>query len=159
MQQLLYNRFAPAMYRQCLRYTKNTTDAEDLLQEGFIRIFSKLDKYRGDGSFEGWLKKIMLRTVLTHFRRTEKKVHNHQRELCHLIEDRESNIFDTLAQKDIIKIVTTLPTGYRTVFTMFVIEGYNHREIAGILGFSEENSKSQLSRSKLRLRKMLLKTI
>jgi RNA polymerase sigma factor (sigma-70 family) len=158
MQQLLYAQFAPAMYSQCLRYTKSKADAEDLLQEGFIKIFRNLDKFRNEGSFEGWLKKIMFRTAVSHFRRTAKKTHTHQTELCQFIEDRETNVFDTLAQKDLVNIVFKLPTGYRTVFTMFVIEGYNHKEIAGILGCSEGSSKSQLSRSRTQLREMLLKS-
>jgi RNA polymerase sigma factor (sigma-70 family) len=156
MQELLYLQFAPVMYKQCLRYAKSKADAEDLLQEGFIKIFSNLDKFRGEGSFEGWLKKIMFRTAVSHFRSTVKKTHNHQTELSPYIEDSETDIFDTLAQKDIVKIVTKLPSGYRTVFTMFVIEGYNHREIAGILGCTEGSSKSQLSRSRTQLREMLL---
>ena len=159
MQQLLYKQFAPVLYKQCLRYAKSRTDAEDLLQEGFIKIFSNLDKFRNEGSFEGWLKQIMFRTAVSYFRRTVKKPYNHQTELCHYIEDKEISVFDTLAQKDIANIVTKLPVGYRTVFNMFVIEGYNHREIAGILGCSEGSSKSQLSRSKTQLREMLVKQI
>ena len=156
MQEILYLQFAPVLYKQCLRYAKSKADAEDLLQEGFIKIFSNLEKFRGDGSFEGWLKKIMFRTAVSNFRSTTKKTHNHQTELSPYIEDSETTIFDSLAQKDIVKVVTKLPSGYRTVFTMFVIEGYNHREIAGILGCTEGSSKSQLSRSRTQLREMLL---
>jgi len=155
MQQLLYKRFAPVLYKQCLRYTKSKTDAEDLLQEGFIKIFFKLDRFRNEGSFEGWLKQIMFRTAVSYFRRTGKKAYNHQTELCPYIEDKERTVFDILAQKDIVNVVTQLPVGYRKVFNMFVIEGYNHREIAGILGCSESSSKSQLRRSKTQLREML----
>ena len=158
MQQMLYEQFAPMLYKQCLRYAKSNSDAEDLLQEGFIKIFSNLDKFRNEGSFEGWLKQIMFRTAVSYFRRTVRKVYNHQTELCHYIEDKEINVFDTLAQKDIVNVMTKLPAGYRTVFTMFVIEGYNHKEIAGILGCSEGSSKSQLSRSKTQLREMLVET-
>lgn len=155
MQQLLYEQFAPALYKQCLRYTKNKIDAEDLLQEGFIKIFLKLDKFRNEGSFEGWLKQIIFRTAVSYFRRTGKKVFNHQTPLCPYTEDKEKNAFDILAQKDIAQVVTKLPAGYRKVFNMFVIEGYNHREIAIILGCSESSSKSQLCRSKNQLRVML----
>ena len=155
-QQVLYRLYAPVMYKQCLRYTKSKSDAEDLLQESFIKIFANLDKFRGEGSFEGWLKKIILRTAFSHLRSTVKKVYNHQTELSNYnIEDREINVFDTLAQKHIVHTVTKLPIGCRTVFTMYVIEGYNHREIAGILGCSEGCSKSQLSRSRVHLQKML----
>jgi len=155
MQQLLYRKFAPLMYKQCLSHTKSKSDAEDLLQESFIKIFRNLDKFREEGSFEGWLKKIIFRTAVSHFRTTGKKAHNHQTELSNHIEDRDTNILDTLAQKEIVEIVTKLPPSYRTVFTMFVIEGYNHREIAGILGCSEGSSKSQLSRSRSQLKRIL----
>jgi RNA polymerase sigma factor (sigma-70 family) len=158
MQQLLYEQFSPMLYKQCLRYAKSNSDAEDLLQEGFIKIFGNLDKFRNEGSFEGWLKQIMFRTAVSYFRRTVRKPFNHQTELCHYIEDKDINVFDTLAQKDIVNVMTKLPAGYRTVFTMFVIEGYNHKEIAGILGCSEGSSKSQLSRSKTQLREMLVET-
>lgn len=158
MQHLLYEQFAPALYKQCLRYTKNKIDAEDLLQEGFIKIFLKLDKFRNEGSFEGWLKQIMFRTAVSYFRRTDKKVFNHQVPLCPYTEDKEKNVFDILAQKDIAHVVTKLPDGYRKVFNMFVVEGYNHREIAVTLGCSESSSKSQLCRSKTQLRVMLAST-
>ncbi len=158
MQQLLYEQYAPVLYKQCMRYTKNRTEAEDLLQEGFIKIFFKLDKFRNEGSFEGWLKQIMFRTAASYFRRTGKKVYNHQTQLCPYTEDKEYSVFDILAQKDIANVVTKLPVGYRKVFNMFVVEGYNHREIAGILGCSESSSKSQLSRSKTQLREMLIQT-
>ena len=155
MQQLLYQQFAPLMYKQCLCYTKSRSDAEDLLQESFIKIFRHLDKFRGDGSFEGWLKRIVFRTAVSQFRSSGKKAHNHQTVLSQHIRDREINVLDTLAQKDIEGFVTKLPDGYRTVFTMFVIEGYNHREIADILGCSEGSSKSQLSRSRSQLKRIL----
>jgi RNA polymerase sigma-70 factor (ECF subfamily) len=158
MQQLLYQQFAPVLYKQCLRYAKSKTDAEDLLQEGFIKIFGKLDKFRNEGSFEGWLKQIMFRTAVSYFRRTVKKVHNHQTTLCLYTEDKENTVLDVLAQKDIAHVVTKLPVGYRKVFNLFVIEGYNHREIAGILGCSESSSKAQLRRSKTQLRAMLEET-
>jgi RNA polymerase sigma factor (sigma-70 family) len=158
MQQLLYQQFAAKMYKLCFRYTKNAADAEDILQEGFIKIFRNLDKFRGDGFFEGWLRKIMIRTAISHFRNNVKKINTHNTEFNYSVEDKENNIFDKLAEKDIVVIVKKLSPGYRKVFTMYVIEGYNHKEIAGILGCSEGNCKSQLNRSRTQLQKMLKRT-
>ena len=153
MQEILYRQFAVKMYYVCLRYTKNATDAEDILQEGFIKIFKNLHKFKGAGSFEGWIRKIMARTALSHLRDNKKNAH--PLEINHSFEDKEINILHKLEEKDIIGIVTKLPPGYRTVFMMYVIEGYNHREIAGILGCSEGTCKSQFYRSRTRLQKIL----
>ena len=158
MQKLLYQQFAARMYAVCLRYAKNEADAEDILQEGFIKAFRNLDKFRGEGHFEGWLRKIIVRTAISHFRNGLRKINTHQDIFDCNIEDKEPNVFDKLAAKDIVGIVTKLPPGYRKVFMLYVIEGYNHKEIAGILGCSEGNCKSQLNRSKTVLRKMMLKS-
>ncbi len=157
MQKLLYNEFAAKMYAVCLRYTKNQFDAEDILQEGFIKAFRNLDKFRGEGYFEGWLRKIIVRTAISHFRHGVRKI-NTQASLDCVAEAKESNVLDKLAEKDLVGIVTKLPPGYRKVFMLYVIEGYNHKEIAGILGCSEGNCKSQLNRSRNQLRKMLRKS-
>ena len=156
IQKLLYEQFAEKMYAVCFRYTKNASDAEDILQEGFIKVFKNLDKYRGDGSFEGWIRKIITRTAITHL--TYNKKLSLQTGLDHVFEDNENNILDKLAEKDIVGIITKLPPGYRKIFMLYVIEGYNHREIAGILGCSEGNCKSQFYRSRTRLQKILKKT-
>ncbi len=158
MQKLLYQQFAAKMYLVCLRYTKNTADAEDILQDGFIKVFRNLDKFRGDGFFEGWLRKIIIRTAISHFRNSVKKINSCQTELNYSLEDKERDVFDKLAEKDIVGLVKKLPPGYRKVFMLYVIEGYNHKEIAGILNCSEGNCKSQLNRSRMQLRKMLKKT-
>ncbi len=156
MQKLLYQQFSVKMYAVCLHYTKSTADAEDVLQEGFIKVFRNLDKFRGDGSFEGWIRKIITRTALSHLR--DNKKDKHQTTADYSGKDKESNILDKLAEKDIVGIVRKLPQGYRTIFMMYVIEGYNHREIADILGCSEGTCKSQFYRSKTRLQKLLKKT-
>lgn len=154
MQELLYNRFSPKMYSVCLRYSGNAEDARDLLQEGFIKIFKNLSKYRGDGSFEGWIRRIFVNTSIEHFR---KKVYlqdvteTQERTL----EDKEWNVLDELAEKDIMKMIHQLSPGYKAVFNMHVIEGYSHKEIAEILGINEGTSKSQLARAKMVLKKMV----
>ncbi len=147
MQEELYNRFAPKMYAVCLRYSNNTDDAQDLLQEGFIKIFKNLDRFRAEGSFEGWIRRVFINTSIEHYRRKVNLFSTSEKEETH-IQDSSSNALDKLAEKDIIKLVQELSPGYRTVFNMYAIEGFSHKEIGGILGISEGTSKSQLARAK-----------
>jgi RNA polymerase sigma factor (sigma-70 family) len=154
MQEALYNRFSPKMYSVCLRYSNTSDDARDLLQEGFIKIFKNLEKYRGDGSFEGWVRRIFVNTSIEHFRRattTQSVTETHE----NTFEDKEWSAFDNLAQKDIFNMIKDLSPGYKQVFNMYVIEGYSHKEIGDIMGISEGTSKSQLARAKMILQKMV----
>lgn len=151
-QEALYQRFSPKMYAICLRYAANSDDAADLLQEGFIKVFKNLEKFRGEGSFEGWMRRVFVNTCIEHFR---KKVYlnsiteNEER----TIEDFSANALDNLAEKDIIHLIQELSPGYRTVFNLYVVEGYSHKEIADLLQISEGTSKSQLARAKMLLQK------
>jgi RNA polymerase sigma-70 factor (ECF subfamily) len=154
MQEELYRRFSPRMYAVCLRYAGNAEEAEDILQEGFIKIFKKLDSFRGEGSFEGWVRRIFVNTAIEHFRRkrylqpvTEKEENT--------LEGKSLSALDDLAEKDILALVQQLSPGYRTVFNMYVVEGYTHKEIGDMLGISEGTSKSQLSRAKVILQDMV----
>jgi len=154
MQQELYNRFAPKMYGVCLRYASNSEEAEDILQEGFIKIFNKIGSYRGEGSFEGWVRRIFVNTAIEHFRRkkylqpvTEKEENT--------MEGNYLSVLDDLAERDIMGLVQQLSPGYRTVFNMYVVEGYTHKEIGDMLGISEGTSKSQLSRAKVILQDLV----
>ena len=158
MQELLYKKFSSKMYGVCLRYSGNVDDANDLLQEGFIKVFKNLLKFRGDGSFEGWMRRIFVNTSIEHFRK-KVKLYNVTEVQENTIEDTELNILDTLAEKDLIILVNELSPGYKTVFNMHVIEGYSHKEIADILGITEGTSKSQLARAKGVLKKSLEKMI
>jgi RNA polymerase sigma-70 factor (ECF subfamily) len=159
MQQTLYSRFAAKMYKICLRYTNNNTeDAKDALQEGFIKVFKNLHNFRHDGSFEGWIRTIITRTTLSQIKEKNKKVTTFNTDLLYTVKDREATIHDRLAEKDIITLVKKLPPGYRKIFMLYVMEGYNHREIAVILKCSEGTSKSQLYRSKTRLQEIIRKT-
>lgn len=156
MQQELYNRLSARMYAVCLRYASNTEEAEDILQEGFIKVFRKLDSYRGDGSFEGWARRVFVNTAIEHFRRkkylqpvTEKEENT--------IEGKYVSVLDDLGEKDIMDLISQLSPGYRTVFNMYVVEGYSHKEIGDMLGISEGTSKSQLSRAKVILQYLVKK--
>ncbi|MGZ5222205.1 MAG: RNA polymerase sigma factor, partial [Chitinophagaceae bacterium] len=131
-------------------------EAEDILQEGFIKIYKKLGSFRSEGSFEGWIRRIFVNTAIEHFRRkrylqpvTEKEENT--------LEGNYLSVLDNLAERDILKLVQQLSPGYRTVFNMYVVEGYTHKEIGDILGISEGTSKSQLSRAKVILQEKVKK--
>lgn len=158
MQEELYRRFSPRMYAVCLRYAGNAEEAEDILQEGFVKVFKKLDSFRREGSFEGWIRRIFVNTAIEHFRRkrylqpvTEKEENT--------LEGNYLSILDDLAERDIMALVQQLSPGYRTIFNMYVVEGYTHKEIGDMLGISEGTSKSQLSRAKVILQDMVRRHI
>jgi RNA polymerase sigma factor (sigma-70 family) len=158
IQQQLYNRFAAKMFGVCLRYAGNNEEAEDILQEGFIKVFKKIGSFRGEGSFEGWIRRIFVNTAIEHYR---KKIYlqpitEHEEST---VEGKYLSVLDRLAEKDIIQLVQQLSPGYRTVFNMYVVEGYTHRQIAEELGISEGTSKSQLSRAKMILQELVKKFI
>jgi RNA polymerase sigma factor (sigma-70 family) len=158
MQEELYRRFSPRMYAVCLRYAANTEEAEDILQEGFIKIFKKLESFRSEGSFEGWVRRIFVNTAFEDFRRKKYLMPVTEKEE-NTIEGKYLSILDEMAEKDILSLVQELSPGYRTVFNMYVVEGYTHKEIADMLGISEGTSKSQLSRAKVILQEMVKKFI
>jgi RNA polymerase sigma-70 factor (ECF subfamily) len=154
MQQELYQRFASKMYGVCLRYAGSAEEAEDVLQEGFIKVFNKIGSFRGDGSFEGWIRRIFVNTAIEYYR---KKIYlqpitEYEEDT---LEGKYLSVLDKLEEKDIIQLVQQLSPGYRTVFNMYVIEGYSHKQIAEALGISEGTSKSQLSRAKQILQDMV----
>lgn len=158
MQRELYNRYAPKMYGLCLRYASNSEEAEDILQEGFIKVFNKIGSFRKEGSFEGWMRRIFVNTAIEQFR---KKIHlqpiTEYEE--NTVEGKYLSVLDSMAEKDIIQLVQQLSPGYRTVFNMYVVEGYTHKQIADALGISEGTSKSQLSRAKQILQELVKKFI
>lgn len=154
MQEELYRRFSPRMYAVCLRYAGNAEEAEDILQEGFIKVFKKLDSFRSEGSFEGWVRRIFVNTAIEHFRRKRYLMPVTEKEE-NTIEGKYTSVLDELGAKDIMALIQELSPGYRTVFNMYVVEGYTHKEIADMLGISEGTSKSQLSRAKVILQDMV----
>jgi RNA polymerase sigma factor (sigma-70 family) len=154
MQELLYKKFAAKMYGVCLRYAGNAEDANDILQEGFIKVYKNISKFRSEGSFEGWIRRIFVNTAIEQFRK-KVKLYNVTEVQENTIEDKELDALDKLATKDIINIVNELSPGYKTVFNLHVIEGYSHKEIADMLGITEGTSKSQLARAKGVLKKIV----
>lgn len=154
-QQLLYNMFSAKMFAVCLRYANEYNSAQDLLQEGFVKVFRNIEKFRGEGSFEGWVRRIFVNTAIEHYRKQVNLYALHDSE-AKMYEYYEDNALETLKKEDIVKMIQQLSDGYRTVFNLYVIEGYSHKEIGDMLGISEGTSKSQLARARYLLQKMIL---
>lgn len=155
-QKKLFDLFAPKLFGVCLRYMKDHDLAQDTLQDGFVKIFTKLSDYNGKGSFEGWMRRITVNTCLDQLRKDQKlKVNTPIDDVSFLVKDNHW-IEEELTAKDLLKLVESLPDGYRVVFNMFAIEGYSHKEIAEQLNISENTSKSQFSRAKSQLRRKLI---
>ena len=151
----LYQRFAPRMFGICLRYGSNEMEAEEILQDGFMRLFSRLHQFKFEGSMEAWISRIFVTTAIIYYWKNLK--HIREVELTNACEDAtfQEDALSVLTTKELLATIQRLPVGFRTVFNMFVIENYSHKEIAGLLGISEGTSKSQLHRAKFCIRKML----
>jgi RNA polymerase sigma factor (sigma-70 family) len=156
-QKALYKKFSSKMFGVCRRYVKTTENTEEVLLMAFCKVFKKLDTFSGDGSFEGWIRRIMVNESLM-FLRKKYRFNEHADVTEIPIKAVEVSVEDELAAQDILNLLEKLPTGYRTVFNLYVIEGYKHREIAEQLGISINTSKSQLILAKKKLRGMIKKT-
>ncbi|MCH2235936.1 MAG: RNA polymerase sigma factor [Crocinitomicaceae bacterium] len=155
-QKTFYEKFARKMMGVCLRYAASYEEAQDVLQDGFIKVFNNLDRYQNKGSLEGWVRRIMVNTSLDAYRKNKK----HQQDVSmddvsYLVEDK-GYIIENIQADDLLKLVQSIPEGYRVVFNLYAIEGYSHKEIAERLGVTESTSKSQYSRAKKLLRQMLI---
>lgn len=152
-QQALYDRFAPSMFGVCRRYVKTQEDAEDVLIEAFFKVLTNIDQYKGEGSFEGWIRRIVVNESLMALR---KRVNFTQMlELTDIDVPVNTSVLQELVAQDILNLIDLLPIGYRTVFNLYVMEGYKHREIGQIMGISINTSKSQLILAKKRLKSLL----
>lgn len=155
-QKALYDRYHPVLMGICLRYGKSKSEAEDVLLMGLTRIFKKINSYNGKGSFEGWMKKIMVNIAIDNYRKNFKHYFHDDIEEVKTDEVGYDFIPDSFAIKDILKTIQQLPAGYRIVFNLFAIEGYSHKEIAERLNVSESTSKTQLLKARNKLRNKLL---
>ncbi|MBL7801914.1 MAG: sigma-70 family RNA polymerase sigma factor [Chitinophagales bacterium] len=151
-QELLYQRFASKMFTVCMRYAAESNSAQDLLQEGFVKIFKNIDKFRGEGSFEGWIRRIFVNTCLE-FVRKKANMYVVQDTETVKVEYQDENALQKLMKEDLMEMIQSLSTGYRTIFNLYVIEGYSHKEIAELLNVTEGTSKSQLARARYLLQK------
>lgn len=153
-QQELYQRYAGKMYSLCCRYVKDRMEAEDVLVMSFTKIFDRIGQYKGDGSFEGWIRRVVVNESLTYLRKHKNMYLETDIEDAAYEPDYQ-RLENELEAGDLLKLIESLPVGYRTVFNMYAIDGYNHQEIADQLGISENTSKSQLSRARALLQKKL----
>lgn len=155
-QKELYDQYAPLFLGICMRYANSRDEAEDILQDAFVKIFFKIEQYKNVGSFEGWMKRIVVNTALTYYRLNQKHFHHED------IEEVQESKIDVpstgdadFTREELFKTIKSLPEGYRAVFNMYAIEGYNHKEIGEMLRISEGTSKSQYSRAKSIIQKKL----
>jgi RNA polymerase sigma-70 factor (ECF subfamily) len=156
-QKMLFDRYAPKMFGVVSRYFSSYAEAQDALQDGFVKVFMKLGDYSGLGSFEGWIRRIMINTSLNNIRQNLKhQFHMDVDDVQEFIED-ESQSYDRLTTEDMLNVIREMPAGYRTVFNLYEIEGYHHNEIAVELGISVNTSKSQLLKARAYLRKRIAK--
>jgi RNA polymerase sigma-70 factor (ECF subfamily) len=146
----LYERYAPAMLGICVRYVNERETARDILQEGFIKVFTKIDSYSGAGSFEGWMRKIFITSALEYLRATKTFRTNSVNldDYDESIGNFEESIVEKISAEEILRCVNELPVGFKTVFNLYAIEGYSHAEIAQMLNIKESSSRSQLARAR-----------
>ncbi|NTV82719.1 MAG: RNA polymerase sigma factor [Bacteroidales bacterium] len=160
---LLFQNYAPVMLGVCMRYCKNRIDAEDVMQDGFIKVFSQIHKFRREGSFEGWIKRIMINAAIDNYQSNLKHAfHEDVSEIAHSEDMAEYPGSDddlpdemNIPHTKLMEMIQELPDGYRVVFNLFAIENFNHKEIASLLGISENTSKTQLLKARKALRKKI----
>ena len=154
-QRALFDKFAPKMLAVCQRYLRNNQEAEDVLQDGFVKVFQKIVDFKMEGSLEGWIRRIVVNTALDTIRKNKKLLDDVQVEEVQYKVGFTDHQFDGMDLAQLMKLIDGMPDGYRIVFNMFAIEGYSHKEIADTLGVTENTSKSQYSRARAFLRTQL----
>jgi RNA polymerase sigma factor (sigma-70 family) len=156
-QKRLYDKLAPKMFAVCLRYMGDRETAADILQDGFVTLFSKIESYSGEGSFEGWARKIFVNTALMSLRKNDVLKQSEDIEVAWGVSSPDASAVQNVSYQELLKLIAQLPPGFRTVFNMYVIEGYSHKEIGEALGISENTSRSQLMRARNMLQGWLKK--
>jgi len=155
-QKMLYDMYSPKMYYVCLRYARHELEAQDMLQDGFVKVFDKIASFKNNGSFEGWIRRIVVNTSLNHCRKRSFK----QEQIG--IEDYQDKVVDSkaisqLGEKELLALIQKLPDGYKMVFNLYVIEGYSHKEIGDMLSVTESTSRSQLAKARKWMQNVLEK--
>ncbi len=155
-QEEVFRRYAGKMMSVCLRYTRHRMEAEDILQDAFIKVFDNLDKFQHKGSFEGWIRRIVINTALKNYSR---KSFSHEQIGVEYYPDVpvEPSVYSDLGEEVLMRLIADLPEGYRVVFNLYAIEGYSHKEIADALGIQESTSRSQLVKARKLLQVQILK--
>jgi RNA polymerase sigma-70 factor (ECF subfamily) len=154
-QKELFDRFSPRMLGVCYRYTKSIQEAEDVLQDVFIKVFQNLQFFKGDGSLEGWVRKIAINTSLNHLKKNKRISEELEIDSAKRVEGPVDLSIENYDSKLIWQTINNLPEGYRVILNMFAVEGYSHKEIADQLGIAEGTSRSQFLRAKVHLKKQL----
>lgn len=155
MQEALYKKYASKMMGVCMRYAYSNFEAEDIFQDAFVKVFQKLDSFRGEGSFEGWMRFIFVNTAINYYNKNKKHNQTEDVEQHYEIQEQSADVLSKISMDEILEMVQRLSDGYRLVFNLHVIEGYSHKEIGEMLNITEGTSKSQLSKAKLLLRNMI----
>jgi len=153
-QRLLYRHYYSYAMSICVRYSKSPEEAKEILNDGFLKVFQKIEQYRQETPFEAWLRRIMINAAIDCYRREVKHYHHASVENAR-IENNEVSVMDELSYSELIGLVQKLTPGYRAVFSLYAIDGYTHEEIAGLLNISEGTSKSNLFKAREALKKML----
>ncbi|HLK27770.1 MAG TPA: sigma-70 family RNA polymerase sigma factor [Puia sp.] len=156
-QKELYNRYSPKMLAVCYRYAHNREDAEDMLQEGFIKIFSQIHTFQNKGAFEGWVRRIMVHTCINNLKKNKRFNESVDLIYANSIQIREESVPSIVQAKQVVECIRLLPIGYRTVLNLYAIEGYSHKEIGEILEIEESTSRSQYTRARQMLEDILVK--
>ena len=154
-QKVMYDRLAPRMFPICIRYIGDRVTAEDVLQDGFITLFEKLESYKGEGSFEGWARRIFVTTALMALRKKDALKMSDELEAVRGMKADTVSQVQNIGYKELMNLIMSLPPGFRTVFNLYSIEGYSHKEIGDMLGISETTSRTQLSRARIWLQKKI----
>src|SRR6476619_730320 len=156
-QRELYQRYSPKMLSVCYRFAHNREDAEDMLQEGFIKVFSQIHTFQNKGAFEGWVRRIMVHTCINNLKKNKK--FNESVDIIHAtsMQVREESVPSIVQAKQVVECIRILPIGYRTVLNLYAIEGYSHREIGTMLDIEESTSRSQYTRAKQMLEEILVR--
>jgi RNA polymerase sigma factor (sigma-70 family) len=156
-QKELYNRYSPKMLAVCYRFAHNREDAEDMLQEGFIKVFSQIHTFQNKGAFEGWIRRIIVHTCINNLKKNKR--FNESVDILHAssVQVREESVPSIVQAKQIVDCIRILPIGYRTVLNLYAIEGYSHKEISDMLDIEESTSRSQYTRAKQMLEDILIK--
>lgn len=153
-QKQVYEQYAPAMMSVCVRYVADRETARDILQDGFVKVFTKIHTFTGAGSFAGWIRRIFVTTALEFLRQNDAlKQSDSIDEQIIQVEDVDASVLEAISANDLMKCISRLPAGYRTVFNMYAIEGYSHAEIARSLNITENTSRSQFMRARRILQK------
>ena len=156
-QRELYTRYSPKMLSVCYRFAHNGDDAEDMLQEGFIKVFSQVHTFQNKGAFEGWIRRIMVHTCINHLKKNKKFNESVDIIYANGVQVREESVPSIVQAKQIVECIRLLPLGYRTVLNLYAIEGYTHKEISAMLDVEESTSRSQYTRAKQMLEDILIR--